>query len=201
MREPCWAPHPSCPSPKPAPHICKAWDKNTNGSPRLPAAFSFHLLLFMTTDMGNPAQMPKLRHARPLTQSHLAHQPCSAPSRGWDEKEPHAALGGGSAHRGREFWSPGTQGMDSGDGGRLRVGMSLWPCRYPILGWGGCNWKRPREGPLIVGPEQGPPLPSSESNTALHGPSQSPRTVWGIPGPPPARPLCLSSLACPSGQE
>ena len=80
----------------------------------------------------------------------------------------------GAQHtQGREFWSPGTQSTDSGDGYRLHVPLT---CSYPIPGEEH-NWKRAREEPLIVGPEQGSPLPESESDTALHGPSQPLRMV------------------------
>lgn len=87
-------------------------------------------------------------------------------------------------------------GHGLGGGGHVSLALQI-----PYPGVEGVQLEEAQRRPLIVGPEQGPPLPGSESNTAFHGPSQPPRTVWGSPGPPPTLLLCLSSLACPSGQE
>lgn len=82
---------------------------------------------------------------------------------------------------GREFWSPGTQSMDTGTGAGSGWAHPSGPTGTRGV-WAGVQ---PEEGQrrAIVAPEQGLSLPRSESDTALHSPSQPPRTISGNPGP------------------
>lgn len=53
------------------------------------------------------------------------------PLEGGTEKSPMQPQEGAQHTQGREFWSPGTQSTDSGDGYRLHVPLT---CSYPIPG-------------------------------------------------------------------
>lgn len=82
---------------------------------------------------------------------------------------------------GGEFWSPGTQSMDTGTGAG-----SGWARPSGPTGTQGVQvGVQPEEGQrrATMGPEQGLSLPRSESDTAFHSPLQPPRTVSGSPGP------------------